>query len=395
LIVLSSLLISESLAGPPGGGGGGGGGGPGGGFGGGMGGAPGGGFHVGGGNAPNHGNVPYHGGGFPGGGPYYHGGGFPGGWHGGPGPYYGGWPGFHWGITIPFGYDDYDWYAPYYNYYNYRSYYVPTYYSGTEYYSVESPTTTAQYPQTAAASTAQYPQTTSTPPIPTAAQAARLTDEQLRMMIAVALENYTKDLDAFTSGESWKKHFKLAELKARISALQTGSPDAATRALIADISQKFEAAAKDPTYETITKPWSFQTLLVGLKEYSLTAVQRQNHTLYAKAETLKRSLDNVSTGGDWKTYLEINELERLLGQSSINNAELNKNLEKILVRFDNVAQNSQYKAIADLQGFDVTRMGLQQYILALRAEPANGGALIPSPPPPPPPVESSSGKVSL
>jgi hypothetical protein len=297
------------------------------------------------------------------------------------------------GITIPFGYDDYDWYAPYYNYYYYRSYYYePTYYSGTGYYSVETPTSTALYPQTAAGSSAQNPQTMSTPPIPTAAQAARLTDEQLRMMIAVSLENYLKDLDTFTSGESWKRHFKLAELKARISALQGGSPDAATRALVADISQKFEASAKDPTYETITKPWSFQTLLVGLKEYSLTAVQRQNHTLYAKAETLKRSLDNVSTGGDWKTYLQINELEKLLTQPPIYNAEMNKNLEKILVRFDNVAQNSQYKAIADLQGFDVTRTGLQQYTLALRSEPANGGALIPSPPPP---AESSSGKVSL
>jgi hypothetical protein len=235
----------------------------------------------------------------------------------------------------------------------------------------------------------------STPPIPTAAQAARLTDDQLRMMIAVALENYIKDLDVFTSGESWKKHFKLAELKARISALQSGSPDAATLALVAEISQKFEAAAKDPTYETITKPWSFQTLLVGLKEYSLTAVQRQNHTLYAKAETLKRSLDNVSTGADWKIYLQINELEKLLAQPPIDNAELNKNLEKILVRFDNVAQNAQYKTVADLQGFDVTRTALQQYVLALRGESANGGALIPSPPPPPPPAESSSGKVSL
>ncbi|MGD0383257.1 MAG: hypothetical protein ABSA77_07050 [Thermoguttaceae bacterium] len=380
LIFLLSLLILESQAAPPGGG-------PGKGFGGGTGGAPGGVFHINGGNVPNHGNGPYHGGGFPGWGPYgpnYHGWGYPGGWHGGPGPYYGGWPGFHLGITIPFGYDDYDWYAPYYNYYNYRYYYYdPSYYSGTEYYSVDSPIATAQYPPTM-----------STPPIPTPAQAARLTDEQLRMMIAVALENYIKDLDAFTSGESWKKHFKLAELKDRISALQNASPDAATRALVADISQKFQAAGTDPTYAAITKPWSFQTLLVALQEYSLTAVQRQNHTLYAKAETLKRSLDNVSSGEDWKIYLQINELEKLLAQPPIYNAEMNKNLEKILVRFDNVAQNSQYKAVADLQGFDVTRTGLQQYIYALRAEPANGGALIPSLPPPPP-AESSSGKATL
>ena len=144
----------------------------------------------------------------------------------------------------------------------------------------------------------------------------------------MSLDSYSKDLNGFTTGEGWKKHFKLAELKTQVTASQTASPDAATRTLVADISQKFEAAGKDPTYEVITQPWSFQTLLVALKEYSLPAVQRQGHVLNAKAQTLKKSLDNISTGAGWKAYLEISALEKLLGEASIDKAELNKKLEK-------------------------------------------------------------------
>ena len=285
---------------------------------------------------------------------------------------------FRWGVGIPFGYDDYDWYAPYYN--NYYSSYnntAPGYYQGSDNYSENYP-----------ANTAQQPPAMEHPPIPTAGQVARLTDEQLRMMIAVSLDNYIKDLNGFTTGEGWKRHFKLAELKAQVTASQNASPDAATRTLVADISQKFEATGKDPTYEVITQPWSFQTLLVALKEYSLPVVQRQGHVLNAKAQTLKKSLDNTSTGAGWKAYLEINALDKLLGEATIDKAESTKKLEKILERFDDVSQNPQYKAIAELQGFDVTRTALQQYIHTLQTDTEKLDTATQ-------PVESSSGKASL
>ena len=138
----------------------------------------------------------------------------------------------------------------------------------------------------------------------------------------------------------------------------------------------------------ITKPWSFQTLQVALKEYSLPAVQRQGHELIAKTKTLHRSLDNISTGEGWVTYLRINELEKLLDESSNNNAELNKKLEKILERFDDVVQNPQYKSIADLRGFDVTRTALQQYIHTLQTDTAKQETQMT-------PTENIPGKASL
>jgi len=369
LIALGTLLISESRAAPPRGHGGG----SSGGFGWSVG-VPLGssGVSVGGGNGPGYYNRGY----------YdrdrgYYDRGYYGGGYGGSGLYFGGGSrDFRWGVGIPFGYDDYDWYAPYYN--NYRRYYnyEPGYYQGSDYYS--------EYNSSAAA---QTPLAMEHPPIPTAGQVARLTDEQLRMIIAVSLDGYSKDLDGFNTGDGWKKHFKLAELKAHVIASQSGSSDAANRALIADISQKFEAAGTDPTYEVITKPWGFQTLLVSLKEYSLPAVQRQSHLLNAKTQTLKRSLDNISTGAGWKAYLEIDDLEKLLDKPA-NNAEVIKKLEKILKRFDDVSQNPQYKTIAELQGFEVTQTALQLYIHTLQAETAKQDVSTQ-------PAESGSGKASL
>lgn len=298
--------------------------------------------------------------------------------YGGSGLYLGGGSrDFRWGVGIPFGYDDYDWYAPYYNDYH-RRYYnnQPGYYSGTDYYGEDN-----------SAANASLPPTMEHPPIPTAGQVARLTDEQLRMMIAVALDSYIKDLGGFNTGEGWKKHFKLAELKTHVTS-QTIAPDVATRTLLADISEKFETAGKDPAYEVITQPWGFQTLLVALKEYSLPIFQRQNHVLGAKTQTLKRSLDNISTGSGWKAFLEIEALEKLLGEPLNNNPEFNKKLEKILERFDEVNQNPQYKAVAELRGFDVTRTALQQYIHTLQTETAKQDSTTQ-------PAESGSGKASL
>ena len=64
------------------------------------------------------------------------------------------------------------------------------------------------------------PQAIEHPPVPTAGQVARLTDDQLKMMISVALDSYSKELDGFTTGDGWKKYFQLAELKERIAASQ-------------------------------------------------------------------------------------------------------------------------------------------------------------------------------
>ena len=180
---------------------------------------------------------------------------------------------FRWGIGIPFGYGDYDWYAPYYNYYHRYYYdYEPAYdYPSYGYYNDENN-----------AATAPPPQSMEHPPVPTAGQAARLTDNQLRMMIAVAVDDYNRYLDELNTGEGWKNYFKLGEIRSLVTTSKTASVRRNGAALLADISQRLDAAAKDPAYEIIAQPWSFQTLQVALKEFSLPSSQRQAHTLLGK-----------------------------------------------------------------------------------------------------------------
>jgi hypothetical protein len=180
LITLATLLISESWAAPPHGHGGG----SSGSFGFSIGGSSGVGIGVGVGNNSYHNNYNY---GYGNRGYYdrdYYGRGYNGGWYGGSGMYFGGGShDFRWGVGIPFGYDDYDWYAPYYNNYSYYNNNAPGNYQGSDYYS-----------EIYSAPTAQQPPAMEHPPIPTAGQVARLTDEQLRMMIAVSLDNYIKNI---------------------------------------------------------------------------------------------------------------------------------------------------------------------------------------------------------
>lgn len=290
--------------------------------------------------------------------------------YGGSGVYFGGGShDFRWGVGIPFGYDDYDWYAPYYNSYSGRYYnYGQGYYQSPAYYEDNN----LQQPNTQ--------QTMEHPPVPTAGQVARLTDDQLKMMISVALDAYSKELDEFNTGSGWKKHFQLAELKEKITSAKTGALDSATRSLVTEISQKFDAAAKDPTYAVITEPWSFKTLLVALKEYSLPATDRVAHELNAKTKTLHKSLDIITTGEGWITYLHLKDLEKLLEEPTSNNADRAKKLEKFLEKFDEVAQNPQYKTVADLRGFDVTKSALQQYINALQTDTTKKDVVLPPPP---------------
>jgi len=300
----------------------------------------------------------------------YYGRGYPGYYYDdSPGVYLGGRSSdFRWGVRIPLGDDD-DYY--YDRGYGYNRYYYPQ----PSYYSEDS--------SLAAPTPSREP-----PPLPTAGEVARLNDEQLRSLIAGLVDIYDQELNGFNTGAGWKKHFKLAELKTLVTAPQAGAPDSAAEALVAEIAEKFEDAAKDPTYEVITKPWGFQALHVALKEYALPAAERQVHVLNARLQTLKRSLDDVSTGAGWKAYLEIDALEKIVSQQPNIDDTLIKKLEKILQHFDSVAGDSQYKVVAEVKGFASTRTALQKFINAVQAKAAkqNGSTE---------PTEGTTGEVSL
>jgi hypothetical protein len=312
------------------------------------------------------GGGPYGGGGYGG---YYGGGRYYGGGYGG---YYGG-SGVRFGVSVPLSEDgnvrlgvgNGGYYPP--NYYRNHDYPRGGYYYGGNYNYQDG----AGYGE----STPPAP-----PPVPTAGQVGRMSDGQLAGLLRAATEEYSRELDGYTNGETWKKYFKLTEILEIAKKSQPNPPDAAVRTTVAEVVKRMDSAAKNAEYDAIAKPWGFKTLQVGLREYALPLKERLGHLLSANLQKIGESLDGVTTGEGWKKHLQIEELGKLAENAGANDASQGKRLEKILAKFDAVAQNSQYQVIAELDGFAATRADLQRYINALQADQPGQ---TPSPPPPP------------
>ena len=310
----------------------------------------------------------------------YGGGGYHGGGHGG---YYGG-SGVQWGVSVPLsdngnvrlGVGGGGYYPPNYNY-RYHDYPHAGYYGG--YYHFQNGAYDFVQPGGAGYAESDSSAPAEPPPVPTAGQVGRMSDEQLAGLLRVASEGYSRELDDYKNGETWKKYFKLAEI---IDIINTKpNMPAAARTTLTEVLKRLDSSAKNAEYDTITKSWGFKTLQVGLHEYALPAKERLRHLLCGDLQKMAESLDGVTTGAGWKKHLQIEDLGKLAENAGADDASSGKQLEKILAKFDGVAQNSQYQVIAELDGFAATRGGLQRYINALQADqPAT------TPPPPPPPA---------
>jgi hypothetical protein len=306
----------------------------------------------------------YRGGGYHGGG--YHGGGYSGG------------SSVRWGVNVPLSSDGNvrlgvgsGGYYPSGGYYRDRDYPYRGYDNGGDYYYRGSDQYSTPRGVRYVESAPQEP-----PPPPTAGQASRMSDAQLAELLRAACEDYGQELDGYTNGETWQKYFKLAEILDALKKSKPGALDAA-RTSLAEIGQRMDAAAKNPEYVAVTKGWGFKTLQVCLREYALPPAERAAHVLSADLQIFSRALDGVTTGDGWKKHLQIEELGKLVEKPGGNGAASEKQLEKILAKFDAVAQNSQYRAIAEMDRFAAARTGLQRYIGALQTERS-----VPAPPPP-------------
>lgn len=339
------------------------------------------GIGVGGGGGP-------HGG--PHGGGYYHGGG---GYHGG-GSYYGGYiggGGVGFGANIPLSSDGSvrlgigtgGYYSPHYyeryHYHPYGGYYYDddNYYRGTtEYYQPRS----VQY----ADQTPPEP-----PPIPTAGQISRFSDEQLAGLLRAACEVFTEELGEYSNGDGWKKRFKLTEILELAKKSRSATLDAAERATVEEVLKRTESDAKNAEYEVITKTWGFRALQAGLREFALPPAGRQAHLLVATVQKLNDSLDGLTTGAGWKKHLRLDDLKGAAENASADDPGRAKKLEGILAKFDAAAQNPEFKVVADLDGFAATRTVLQRYINALQTDKP---AQTPAPPPPASETPAESAK---
>lgn len=297
-----------------------------------------------------------------------------GGWDHGYTSYYGrGWgyrPGFGWGIGLG------DWYAGYYPYYgrwggggygwggvgdgNY-GYWGPEY-DTYSYGSSESmpDTYTSEAENTANESSEQG----KLPPMPTEKELSGFTNQQLQSFISWVARGFTKELGQFSSGDTWVKYFKLDNLRSiapqppggqqpggqQMVAAQEQQPISQQHEdIIRDVLNRIDTVQRDSQYQTVTNTWGFKALQVALQEASRPPEERAAGVLRGQTEMLNKALDRVSTGESWRRHLEIGSLQNIANEKDPGR---DQNLDKIVQKFDQVAQNPEYQAIVQLPGFE-------------------------------------------
>jgi hypothetical protein len=273
------------------------------------------------------------------------------------------WPGFGWGIGIPFGRYGYLGFGDYYGYYGYPygwygypydyyayGYYPYGYYGGTDYGYGGSYAYTA--PEEEPAETVQQTEN-KLPPIPTEKDLARLTDEQLDSFIAWVANGFAQELGQFSTGDTWVKYFDLNGLKTMSPSPPTkegvaqGPSGMHNKGMLADVLKRMDLVSRNDEYQSVASLWGFKALNAALNEATKPSDERRPGVVRGQAEMLSQALKRLPTGESWQKFLDLGTLEKISSSEDLKSNEISD----IAKRFDSVARNSEYRSIAQLPGF--------------------------------------------
>ena len=172
---------------------------------------------------------------------------------------------------------------------------------------------------------------------------------------------------------------KRGDLTSVTGSLAAKGPDRDSRERMAKVAGRFDEVAAKPEYTKIAAVRGFQTLRLGLREYTLPPTERQTHVLSGSLPILNSALDRQRTGTSWKAFLKLDELEPLLDSEHEWRPEELGRLAEILGRFERVRGDSQYAAIARAPGSETTYQALKALVGTLEEESVGS---LPLPPPP-------------
>jgi hypothetical protein len=192
-----------------------------------------------------------------------------------------------------------------------------------------------------------------------------------------AIREWRSKLDANLlqnpSGDFWKTSLKTAEIATLVSADWEGPPNEEARQQLRAIYDTFEKVASSPEVNGVAGLQSFQMLRAALREYSTPAEPRARGQLAVAAHDLSRSLKRFETGPAWQQYLllapgMVLAKEKLeAGDSEQSIGELTRAAEI----YDSVRDDGQYRIIAELPAFSMTRNFLAAYLQQLQASPSS------------------------
>jgi hypothetical protein len=150
-----------------------------------------------------------------------------------------------------------------------------------------------------------------------------------------------------------------------------------------EIFDIYQSASQSPEYRRITGLPSFQALAAVLGEYVTTPDERLRRQLFVAANELDRSLEQFKTGTTWQQFLEVAP-GKTLSADETNQAPPAldaSDLARLLIRFDSVEQNDDYRVIAAVPAFKATHNLLAAYLSQPRVSSPAGIEELPTPGP--------------
>jgi hypothetical protein len=216
---------------------------------------------------------------------------------------------------------------------------------------------------------------------------------EVRGLLLFAVERFDDELNGISTGASWRSYLQIADLRRLVPAPDTEPPapgselpddrslSASEQRELAAILKSFDQTAENPTYEQISGMWGFRTIQVTLRELLIPPVQRLHRQLGIAADVLTEELQQFQTGSSWVTHLNLAEMKRLATIRSEEFSDADRlELQNLIVTFDRVVVDSNYRMISDLASFRMALHVMRAYQTQL--EPLAPPADLPAPPAP-------------
>jgi hypothetical protein len=185
--------------------------------------------------------------------------------------------------------------------------------------------------------------------------------DQLRQL---ARENLGRLADNLP--ESWREYLNTDLLQQLIDD-EIHESSGERQKLLREILAKFDATLNSTNVRHVTEAAGFRDLYGALAELSVTPHQRKLAQLVAASEQLKRDLTRINAPANWLTYLHLpvpslDHEPSDVPEPPVTTGESVAGLEATLRRYDQTAEDPQYRVIAGLTGFQSTRSRLREYL---------------------------------
>lgn len=203
---------------------------------------------------------------------------------------------------------------------------------------------------------------------PSPEELSQLDWRTLRLTIR-ELSNYLdSQLSSQATGDQWKVRLKTAEIRALVRD-ENAPPSEQVLAQLPKILAIYEETAQNPAYRVISGFDGFRSLNDALIEFAAPPDLRIRKQLFMASSDLNQALANIGAEAAWQRLLALPEGLALPPDAAPQgNTVVADEVAKTLARYDSIARNSQYRAIASIPAFRAVHERLGEYLALPQAE---------------------------